>query len=69
MPCENRESRFERFVREHEIPEAMWHLSPALKRWVRAHCRSHYVPEWLLIRMGLARLAAREGRGCAPAMD
>lgn len=47
-PAESKESSFERFVRENEIPEMLWTQSRAVRQWAKKHATKRYVPEYVL---------------------
>jgi hypothetical protein len=42
------ETEFERFVREHEIPEMLWGQSIAVREWAKKNAERRYIPEHVL---------------------
>ncbi len=55
---------FEQFVTARRIPEQDWPRSPEVIGWVHRNCHCRYVPEWLLLALGVrvrVRLTMWEG--------
>jgi hypothetical protein len=55
---ETKECAFEKFVREHNIPEPMWKQSIELRAWCRRHANTRFIPEKLLNHFGISVGAA-----------
>lgn len=53
LPIQNTLSAFERLIAELDIPESCWPNHPRVKAFVRANAEHHYVPEELLVRLGV----------------
>jgi hypothetical protein len=50
---ETTECAFEKFVREHNIPEPMWKQSVELRAWCKRNANTRFVPEKLLKAFGI----------------